>query len=195
MKKFNIKDTDTLIRLVLPKVVKVGLNILQMGPRILMRSAVSVLRANMATRIISALSLLVLDVVDLRRKRISKSQFVRNVFLSIMLVLSGTLGWYAGSSWLVLEVLGVAAEIVGGIIGAAVLVAVSGKMFDIVCNKFHTADSEKIKRLAVDLYPESAETISKFSTSDCKKILQSGVKPESILVICSKYADDKEEKA
>ena len=37
------------------------------------------------------------------RKRISKVQFTKNVILSALLVLSGTLGWEIGTYWLSVE--------------------------------------------------------------------------------------------
>jgi hypothetical protein len=144
----KIKDLDKATRLIMPKIVKIFLNTVSMGPRMLIRSAVSLLRANLVTRIISSASLLVLDIVDLKRGRISKPQFVRNVLMSMMLVVSGTFGWYIGAAWFVLEFLGAGvAEIIGGLIGTGIMVGVFGKVFDWVGDKFHTSDQVKMKNL------------------------------------------------
>ena len=146
MGKISFKDTDTAIRLLLPKIVKIGMNIITLGPGILVRSTVTILRANMATRIVSSLSLLALDIVDLKRARISKPQFIRNIFMSLIMVVGGTLGWYMGASWLVIEFLSAGvAEIVGGILGTVLTIGVTGKAFDVVCDKIHCSDSKAMR--------------------------------------------------
>ena len=101
-----LKKKESAIKLVVPKIVTAFANMLRMGPRIILRSTVELMRANLITRILSCLTLLSIDVFDLVRKRISMSQFVKNVILSALLVVSGTVGWNLGSRWIVLEFFG-----------------------------------------------------------------------------------------
>jgi len=169
------KDSDKFIRLALPKVVKIIVNIVSQGPRMLVRSAVTVLRANMATRILSAFSLLILDIVDLKRKRISKTQFFRNILMSAMLVLSGTFGWYFGVEWLAFEFISAGiAEIVGGILGTGIMVGVAGKLFDLIGNRIHTPDQDKMREILCTccehLKCNKDDVLAKINTSDLKRL-------------------------
>ena len=172
-KKF--KGVDAVVRMAAPKAVTVGINILQMGPRVIFRSAVQLLRANLFTRILSCMTLLLLDLADLSRRRISKVQFARNILLSLILVASGTFGWYAGSRWLVLEMLGSAVEIVGGMIGAGVFGTVSGVAFDRICSKYIKSDAQQmwdiINTCIADLPgSEQAAIRAKINSADLKKM-------------------------
>jgi hypothetical protein len=143
-KKLNIKGADSAIRMFAPKMVTIGINILQMGPRMIFRSTIQLLRANLFTRILSCLTLLLLDLVDLCRRRISKVQFIRNILFSLILIACGTFGWNIGSRWLVLEALGSAVEVVGGMIGAGALGVLSSVVFDKICNKLIRSDAHKM---------------------------------------------------
>jgi len=112
-----IKGSDAVLKLAAPKVVTAGVNVMRMGPRIILRSTVELMRANLLTRILSCVTILVFDIFDLSRKRISKSQFTVNVILSLLLVVGGTIGWNFGGRWIVLEIMGGMADIIGGMIG------------------------------------------------------------------------------
>jgi len=174
-KKFKIKGIESVIRMAAPKVVTIGINILRMGPRMIFRSAVYLLRTNLFTRILSCFTLLVLDLFDLVKRRISKAQFVRNILFSLILIAFGTFGWNIGSRWLVVEMLGSAVEIVGGMIGAGVLGAASGVVFDKICNKFMRSDAQQMWDI-IDPYVselpdgEQSAVRKSISNSDLKKM-------------------------
>jgi hypothetical protein len=177
-KKFNIKGADSAVRMFAPKLITIGINILRMGPRMIFRSAVQLLRANLVTRILSCMTLLLLDLIDLCRKRISKVQFVRNILFSLILIACGTFGWNIGSKWLVLEMLGSAVEVVGGMIGAGILGALSGVAFDKVCSKFMQSDAQKmwdiINPYLAELPGDEQVKIRKsITSSDLKKMFAS----------------------
>jgi len=122
IKKVIKTKKETAVKLVAPKVVTALTNIIGMGPQIIFRSTVELLKANLITRILGCLSLLIIDIIDLVRKRISKVQFIKNVILSALLVLSGTLGWELGTHWLSVELAGIiVVEVIVGIIGAGLL--------------------------------------------------------------------------
>jgi hypothetical protein len=177
-KKFLSKGFDSAIRMFGPKMVTITINIFKMGPRMIFRSAIYLLRANLVTRILSCLTLLILDGADLYRKRISKVQFIRNVTLSIILIAFGTIGWNIGSKWILIEVLGSAVEVIGGMIGAGLFGVLSSVAFDKVCGKFVKSDAEKMRdiiRTHISGLPaaEQGELLKEITNSELKKMYAS----------------------
>jgi hypothetical protein len=129
------KNFDTLVRMLAPKAVTILTNAITGGSRVILRSTVQLLRANILTRILSCLTILIFDLVDLSRRRISKVQFIRNLVLSALLILFGTLGWNIGARWFAIEIL-------GGLIGAAVMGMASSSLFDRLISKFVKSDAQ-----------------------------------------------------
>ncbi|MCL2226539.1 MAG: hypothetical protein FWB97_02775 [Oscillospiraceae bacterium] len=151
------KKKDSVIKLVAPKIVTALANIVRMGPRMIFRSTVELMRANLITRILSCVSLLVIDLIDLLRKRISVPQFIKNVTLSSLLIVSGTVGWNFGSRWIVLEFLGGFVDIAGGILGAGILSFASNLILDKVGGKLVESDAQKMWKILaphIDSLPE-----------------------------------------
>jgi len=146
-----LKGSDSLVKLAAPKVVTAGVNVMRMGPRIILRSTVELLRANLITRIISCITILIVDMYDLVRKRISRVQFGVNVVLSLLLVVGGTVGWTFGGRWIVFEMMGGFADIIGGMIGAGVAVFLSSFVFGRACNKLIESDAAKMWKI-IDPY-------------------------------------------
>jgi len=152
VKKLIQKKKDTAAKMIAPKVVTAFTNVVRMGPRIIFRSTVELLKANLITRIISCLSLLVIDIIDLVRKRISKIQFTKNVILSAILVLSGTLGWELGTYWLSVELAGIlVVEVIVGIIGAAVLSFFTNWVACKIADSFIRSDADQMMDI-IDLH-------------------------------------------
>jgi hypothetical protein len=85
-----------LAKLVMPKAAKILTNAVQLGPRVVMRSALQLFYANPITRVISVLSLVGIDGYLFSRKKISGQQFLINVVFSATMLVGSTLGWYAG---------------------------------------------------------------------------------------------------
>jgi len=85
-------------RLLIPKVVKLFSNMMMLGPRLIFRSGLNLLKANPVTRFFSVVSLVILDIWLLVRKKISKSQFVINIVFSFSMLVGGTIGWNAGEN-------------------------------------------------------------------------------------------------
>ena len=83
-------------KILLPKVGVILINLVQLGPRVIMRSALQLLRVNIYTRIITSFLVLVFDTFNYLTHRISKKQFIINAILSLSLVIGGTAGWYGG---------------------------------------------------------------------------------------------------
>jgi len=156
MKKMLInlikKKKDTAAKMIAPKVVTAFTNVVRMGPRIIFRSTVELLKANLITRIISCLSLLVIDIIDLARHRISKIQFIKNIILSALLILSGTLGWELGTYWLSVELAGiVVVEVIVGIIGAAILSFFTNWIACKIADKYIKSDADQMMDI-IDLH-------------------------------------------
>jgi len=88
-----------------------------------------------------------MDVYDLSRKRISHVQFGTNVVLSLLLVVGGTVGWNFGGRWIALEIMGGMADIIGGMIGAAIVVVLSGFVFGKACDRLIESDAQKMWKI------------------------------------------------
>jgi hypothetical protein len=132
VKKKKIGGLSDIAKIAAPKTASMVYNALRVGPRLILRSAFELLRANIITRILSAVVLLSIDTVSFIRKRISLKQYTIDVLLAVMLVVGGTLGWNVGS-----RVGGILLEnavllLLAGMIGAGVLGAALGA----VANRF-----------------------------------------------------------
>ena len=86
-----------LAKLLFPKASKIITNVIQFGPRVVVRSATQLLSANPLTRIVSVTSLTFIDIYLLYTKKISHHQFLINLTYSISMFFGSTLGWYVGA--------------------------------------------------------------------------------------------------
>ena len=108
------------------------------------------------------------------RKRISKVQFTKNVILSALLVLSGTLGWEIGTYWLSVELASiVVVEVIVGIIGAGTLSFLTNWIACKIADKFVKSDADQmldiIDTQISDLPKEEQELIREHITLSCLK--------------------------
>ena len=147
-KKSMISNPDDIVRMAGPKAAKILFNILRAGPRVILRSAFELLRANAITRILSAVVLLAIDTVSLVKKRISKKQFVINTVLALLMTVGGTVGWLLGqqtAGMVLIEnaVIAVAA----GIIGAGVLGAGLGMLWERLVGLFIKDDTQDMMEI------------------------------------------------
>ena len=131
-KKKGLLPGKGLAKLVVPKLATMVMNLVVIGPRIILRSAFQLLRTNIWTRIISTIVLVSFDLYSFFKKKISKKQLIINMILSLSLLVGGTVGWVFGTN----SVLAIVAEntiiwIAAGIIGAGIASAV----FDTLCRK------------------------------------------------------------
>ena len=150
IKKKAVSAND-IARLAAPKTAQMLYNVLHIGPRIILRSAFQLLRANMATRIISVVVLLVIDKFSLIRGRISVKQFVINVTLALMLLVGGTAGWMLGSHVLSLIMESLILGILAGLIGAGVLSAILSFLVNKIIHLFVTDDTQDM----LDIYSQA----------------------------------------
>ncbi|MCL2397880.1 MAG: hypothetical protein FWC93_07450 [Defluviitaleaceae bacterium] len=121
-----------LVKMIIPKLATMVINLISIGPRIILRSAFQILRTNIWTRLLSTLILVSFDLYSYARKKISRKQLIINLILSTSLLVGGTAGWMFGTN----TALAVVAEntmlwIVAGIIGAGGL----GSILNTICRK------------------------------------------------------------
>jgi len=155
--KKKIGGVNDIAKIAAPKTAQVLYNAVRVGPRLILRSAFELLRANMVTRVISVVVLLAIDKFSLIRGRISVKQFAINVSLAAMLLVGGTAGWILGSHALGLVVESLVLGIIAGIIGAGVLSAVLSLLVNRIIHLFVQDDTEDM----LDVYSQSFAALAK----------------------------------
>lgn len=117
----KLGSPSDIARIAAPKAAQVLYNMLRVGPRVILRSAFELLRANTITRILSAIVLISFDTVSLFRKRISFKQYIINLGLALLLMVGGTAGWVLGNDLIGAVLLeNVVLGIIAGMAGAGV---------------------------------------------------------------------------
>jgi len=130
-KKKQMSNAEDVAKVAASQGVQILYNALRIGPRLILRSAIELLRANMITRVLSAVVLLTVDTVSLVRGKISKKQYAINVTLAFVLLVGGTAGWTLGG-----DIIGIFIEsAVMGIIASLIGAGVVGALFAIVWEK------------------------------------------------------------
>ncbi|MCL2404800.1 MAG: hypothetical protein FWC92_04540 [Defluviitaleaceae bacterium] len=157
IQKKNIGSANDIARLAAPKTAQVLYNALRVGPRLILRSAFELLRANMVTRVISVIVLLVIDKFSLITGRISIKQFIINITLALMLLVGGTAGWMLGSHALGLVVESLVLGIIAGIIGAGLLSAGLSFIVNKIIHLFVQDDTEDM----LDIYNQCFASLAK----------------------------------
>jgi Na+-driven multidrug efflux pump len=154
-KKFgNVRD---IAKMTAPKTASIVYNALRVGPRLILRSAFELLRANIITRILSAVVLLSIDTVSFIRKRISLKQYIIDIALAVMLVVGGTLGWSLGSRLGDVLLENALLMLLAGIIGAGVLGAVLGAVAEKIIKLFVQDDNADMLVICNKVYDGLAD--------------------------------------
>ena len=141
-------NKGSLVKLVFPKVATMGINLVRIGPRVILRSTFQILRTNIWTRLISTILLVSIDCYSFLRKKISKKQLAINLVLSGSLLIGGTAGWMFGTN----SVLAITAEntaiwIIAGLAGAGILSAVLEKLSRKLLGRFLKSDVEDMMEI------------------------------------------------
>ncbi|MCL2015690.1 MAG: hypothetical protein FWG68_05525 [Defluviitaleaceae bacterium] len=182
-------DSKTIVNFILPRLIKISVNILTRGPAILVRATTTVLRANMITRVVAAISLSFYDIWDYRRGNISKPQFIRNVLMSWLMVLFGTVGWYFGAEWILIEIIVVGFEVLaGGFIGMGIFMVVFNALFSAIMDKFLSSDSQRMLGI-IRNYTQDTKLIKKIKPADLKKMYAAKNKDIFALQLVKKYQE------
>jgi len=148
IQKKKIGSANDIARLAAPKTAQLLYNAMRVGPRLILRSAFELLRANFATRIISVVVLLLIDKFSLIKGRISFKQFIINVTLALMLLVGGTAGWMLGSRALSMVVESLILGIIAGLVGAGVISAILSFAVNKIIHLFVQDDTEDM----LDIY-------------------------------------------
>ena len=144
-KKSKLASKDDVAKLAGSKAIQVLFNIVSIGPRIILRSAFQLLRANIITRLLSVIFLVVVDAISLVKGRISRKQFAINVGMALMLLVGGTAGWNLGTAAInQILIENVVLGLFGGILGAGIFGAVLGTIWEKIVGKFVTDDAHEM---------------------------------------------------
>ena len=147
-KKKGVANPDDIVRMAGPKAAKILFNALRAGPRVILRSAFELLKANTITRVLSAVVLLFIDTINLIRKRISKKQFIINTVLALMMTVGGTVGWLLGTQTVGTVLMENAVlAIAAGIAGAGVLGAGLGMLWEKAVRRFFRDDTQDMMEI------------------------------------------------
>jgi len=155
--KKKIGSANDIAKLAAPKATQLVYNALRVGPRLILRSAFELLRANMVTRVISVVVLLAIDKFSLIRGKISFKQFIINVTLALMLLVGGTAGWMLGSHVLSLIIESIVLGIIAGIVGAGILSAILTLIVNKIIHLFTTDDTQDM----IGIYCKEFEALAK----------------------------------
>jgi len=144
-KKPKLASGSDIAKMAAPKIAKVLFNIARVGPRVILRSAFELLRANMITRFLSVVMLILFDSYSLVRRRISKKQFAINFALALMLMVGGTAGWEFGNYAVgLIFVENMILGIIAGLIGAGMFGALAGMVGEKVIGRFIKDDTAEM---------------------------------------------------
>jgi len=157
IQKKKIGSANDIARMAAPKTAQMLYNALRVGPRLILRSAFELLRANMATRVISVVVLLVIDKFSLIKGRISVKQFIINVTLALMLLVGGTAGWMLGSHALSLIIENLILGIIAGLLGAGILSALLSFAVNKIIHLFVQDDTEDMLEIYSQCFAALAE--------------------------------------
>ena len=144
-KKSKIANPQDLFKVAAPKSAQFLYNAIRIGPRLILRSAFELLRANTFTRVLSCIVLLSIDTVNLVRGRISKKQYFINISLAFMLLVGGTAGWIVGGHIVSLILIENAAiGIIAALIGAGTLGTALAFFWEKFISAFFKGDAEEM---------------------------------------------------
>ena len=189
-------DKGNLVKLIFPKLATMVINLVRIGPRVILRSTFQILRTNIWTRLVSTLFLVSIDFYSFFKKKISKKQLVINLVLSATLLIGGTVGWLFGTN----SVLAIVAEntiiwIIAGLAGAGALSTILEKLCRNVLRRFLRSDVEDM----IDIINEEFECMvaeSKLDDEQADAIANTVQICEKICLNCfckadkAKYARD-----
>ena len=159
-KKSKIGSKADIAKMAAPKAAQFLYNFLHIGPRLVLRSAYMLLRANIVTRILSSIVLVTFDTVSFIRKRISLRQYIINVGLALMLMLGGTAGWYGGSYVIGIFIENAVLGIIAGIIGAGLLGFVLGAIWEKIISIFVKDDTTAMLEICQEVFCRLAKEYS-----------------------------------
>ena len=146
-KKSKIGNKEELAKITASKLAPMFFNIIQLGPRMILRGVFNLMRANIVTRLISVVVLLVFDIYNLAKHKMSKNQFIINVILALSLLIGGTIGWTGGQYAVNVVIENITLAILGGVIGAGVLGGLFGGLVEKIIHRFIKSDFHEMLQI------------------------------------------------
>ena len=143
-------------KLAAPKVVQVLYNAIIIGPRLILRSAFYLLRANIVTRVLSAVVLVIFDTYFLIRRHISIRQYFINVAMALALLIGSTAGWYWGGDITALVIDNVIIGFIGSLIGAGLVGFGLGAVVERLMTRFIKDDTKAMLEICNETFCELA---------------------------------------
>jgi len=135
--------TKGLAKFVMPKASQILTNLIQLGPRVIVRSAQQLLRVNPLTRLVSVTSLVAVDAVLLAKSKISRDQFFINLAYSLTMFVGSTVGWYTGNQVARQLALNVALAFAISLLFLLLGNQIADRITRIIVGKVATTDCEK----------------------------------------------------
>lgn len=144
-RKTKIANKQDFLKIAAPKSTQFLYNLLRVGPRVVLRSAFELLKANMITRVLSAMVLMSIDTISLTKGRISKKQYFINISLAFMLLFGGTAGWFMGGHVVGLVLIESAAiGILAALLGAGLVGGAAAFLWEKFISLFLKSDTEEM---------------------------------------------------
>jgi hypothetical protein len=179
-KKTKVANVNDLVCLGAPKLAQVFYNALRVGPRVVLSSVFEFLRANVITRILSALVLISIDTVRFLRGRVSRKQYFIDVALALTLLVSGTAGWFIGSNFIGMFLESMVLGIAAGIVGAGVLGAVIGGVCEKTISRFVQGDTADMLEICNDTLAELAAEYKLNEDEVCECAEAAAIDPKTV---------------
>lgn len=191
---------ENLVKLLLPKLAGIFFNLIAIGPRLILRSAMQLLRVNIWTRMVSTIALIIIDLYNYIKKRISTRQFIINLILSFTLLIGGTAGWTVGTNtalfivaentilWIIFGILGaglisgffdfIVKKILGKFLKTDVdeMLFIFNEQFGKICDELKIKNEEEKKQIAKKIKVTKNLCISCYSQKDKNKFAKEYIK-------------------
>lgn len=166
-----------------PKLLKIFLNLVRNGFRVTARTAVTLFRSTYLIKIAMVSVMIFFDVFLYAKGLISKTQLIKNTLLGIVLAITGVIGWNLGTGWL-------AIEFVGELLVSMTLVGIGTKSTELLFDKFWQDDKAfakcKIEEHEID--PKTCEKVCKDLTyKDIRVIYKSKGESQIVKEIIEKH--------
>ena len=145
-KKASLLDKlnkGNIFKLIFPKLATMIMNLVRIGPRVILRSTFQILRTNIWTRLVSTFLLISFDLYSFFRRRISRKQLLINLIFSATLLIGGAAGWiFATGSVSAIVAENTVIWIIAGLAGAGIVSAALEKLCRKILGKFFKSDVE-----------------------------------------------------
>jgi hypothetical protein len=150
-----IGGAEGLIRKAAPQTLTFTVNVVRTGFRAIIQRIGALMSANLITRVISSVALMIIDVQNYMRGRISKTQLFIDLTNTLLMIVGGVIGWFAGIAVIERYVSGnFFVGVGGGFIGGSILGIIFTKIASKILNRFIENDEIKILKIVEVVFRE-----------------------------------------